>query len=89
MENKELIFLGANIKAQNILNVDEEYLNKPKQFDVKGLKHFMLFMGPLSSCFDLIVFALIWFVFKAHEVGVFQTTWFTYSIVSNWVIFNF
>ena len=66
-------------------NVDEEYLNKPKQFDVKGLKHFMLFMGPLSSCFDLIVFALIWFVFKAHEVGVFQTTWFTYSIVSNLV----
>ena len=66
-------------------NVDEEYLNKPKQFDVKGLKHFMLFMGPLSSCFDLIVFALIWFVFKAHEVAVFQTTWFTYSIVSNLV----
>ena len=66
-------------------NVDEEYLNKPKQFEVKGLKHFMLFMGPLSSCFDLIVFALIWFVFKAHEVAVFQTTWFTYSIVSNLV----
>mgnify|MGYP004477158613 FL=1 len=66
-------------------NVDEEYLNKPKQFNVKGLKHFMLFMGPLSSCFDLIVFALIWFVFKAHEVAVFQTTWFTYSIVSNLV----
>ena len=42
-------------------------------------------MGPLSSCFDLIVFALIWFVFKAHEVAVFQTTWFTYSIVSNLV----
>lgn len=66
-------------------NVDEEYLNKPKQFNVKGLKHFMLFMGPLSSCFDLIVFALIWFVFKAHEVAIFQTTWFTYSIVSNLV----
>ena len=66
-------------------NVDEEYLRRPKQFDVKGLQHFMLFMGPLSSCFDLIVFALIWFVFKAHEVAVFQTTWFTYSIVSNLV----
>ena len=25
MQNNELIFLGANIKAQNILNVDEEY----------------------------------------------------------------
>ena len=29
MENKELIFLGANIKAQNILNVDEEYYVYP------------------------------------------------------------
>ena len=39
-------------------NVDKEYLQKPKRFDVKSLKHFMLFMGPLSSCFDLIIFAL-------------------------------
>lgn len=39
-------------------NVDEEYLRRPKQFDVKGLQHFMLFMGPLSSCFDLIVFCI-------------------------------
>ena len=30
-------------------NVDKEYLQKPKRFDVKSLKHFMLFMGPLSS----------------------------------------
>ena len=64
-------------------NVDEEYLRKPKKIDIKGLKHFMLFMGPLSSIFDLIVFALVWFVFKIHEVATFQTIWFTYSIVSN------
>ena len=41
MENKELIFLGANIKAQNILNVDEEYFTDQelKQFviDTKNL----------------------------------------------------
>ena len=64
-------------------NVDEEYLRKPKKIDIKGLKHFMLFMGPLSSIFDLIVFALVWFAFKIHEVATFQTIWFTYSIVSN------
>ncbi len=66
-------------------NVDEEYLNKPKQFNVKSLKNFMLFMGPLSSCFDLFVFALVWFILKIHEVAVFQTIWFTYSVVSNLV----
>ena len=36
-------------------NVDKEYLETPKKFDIKDLKHFMLFMGPLSSVFDLIV----------------------------------
>lgn len=66
-------------------NVDEEYLNKPKQFDIKSLKNFMLFMGPLSSCFDLIVFALVWFIFDIHEAAIFQTIWFSYGVVSNLV----
>lgn len=64
-------------------NVDEEYLNKPKKFNIKSLKNFMLFMGPLSSAFDLIVFALVWFVFGVREAAIFQTIWFTYSVVSN------
>ncbi len=64
-------------------NVDEEYLKKPKKIDIKGLKHFMLFMGPLSSIFDLLVFVLIWFTFDIHEAAIFQTIWFSYSVVSN------
>jgi len=64
-------------------NVDEEYLQKPRQFSLKSLKNFMLFMGPLSSAFDLMVFAALWFVFHVREVALFQTVWFTYSIVSN------
>ena len=64
-------------------NVDEEYLKKPRRFDIKSLKHFMLIMGPLSSAFDILVFAFLWFVFKIREVAIFQTVWFTYSIVSN------
>lgn len=64
-------------------NVDSEYLKKPRQFNLKSLKNFMLFMGPLSSAFDLLVFALLWFVFHLREVALFQTVWFTYSIVSN------
>ena len=66
-------------------NVDEDYLNKPKKFEIKSLKNFMLFMGPLSSCFDLLVFALVWFTFDIHEAAVFQTIWFSYSVVSNLV----
>lgn len=64
-------------------NVDKEYLKKPKQFNVKSLLHFMLFMGPLSSLFDLIVFAIMWFTFGIRDAATFQTIWFSYSIVSN------
>ena len=66
-------------------NVDEEYLRKPKRIDIKSLKNFMLFMGPISSCFDLIVFALVWFTFDIHEASIFQTIWFSYGVVSNLV----
>lgn len=64
-------------------NVDKEYLEKPRQFSIKSLKNFMLFMGPLSSLFDLIVFASLWFIFHLRDAALFQTVWFSYSIVSN------
>jgi len=64
-------------------NVDKEALEKPKKLDIKSLKQFMLFMGPVSSLFDLIVFTVLWFVFIVRDVANFQTIWFTYSIVSN------
>ena len=64
-------------------NVDKEYLQKPRQFNLKSLKHFMLFMGPLSSIFDLIVFACMWFIFHLRDAATFQSVWFSYSIVSN------
>ena len=66
-------------------NVDKESLEKPKKLDIKSLKRFMLFMGPVSSLFDLIVFLSLWFVFFVRDVAHFQTIWFTYSIVSNLV----
>ena len=64
-------------------NVDKELLEKPKKLDIKSLKRFMLFMGPVSSVFDLVVFTSLWFVFMVRDVTHFQTVWFTYSIVSN------
>lgn len=66
-------------------NVDDEHLNKPKQWNTNSLKRFMLIMGPLSTVFDMIVFALMWFGFnlRSNNIALFQTIWFTYSIVSN------
>ena len=64
-------------------NVDEEYLNEPKHWNIKSLKKFMLFMGPLSSSFDMLIFAFMWFVFGIREAAIFQTIWFSYGVVSN------
>ena len=64
-------------------NVDTEYLKEPKKFDIKSLKNFMLFMGPVSSIFDIMTFVVLWFFLSVRDVAHFQTIWFTYSIVSN------
>lgn len=66
-------------------NVDEEYLGKPQSWSMESIKHFMLAMGPISSMFDLIVFALLWFGFNLRDAALFQTIWFSYGVVSNLV----
>ena len=64
-------------------HVDKESLQKPKKLDIKSLKRFMLFMGPVSSAFDIIVFISLWVFFNVRDAATFQTIWFSYSIVSN------
>ncbi len=68
-------------------NVDEEYLGKPQKWNLDSIKKFMFFMGPISSMFDLIVFAILWFGFKLRlpDAALFQTIWFSYGVVSNLV----
>ena len=66
-------------------NVDEEYSKKPRKWNMDSLKHFMLWMGPTSAIFDLLVFSTLWYVFKIREeqAELFQTIWFSYGIISN------
>jgi Mg2+-importing ATPase len=66
-------------------NVDEDSLQSPKKLNIKGIRRFMICMGPVSSCFDMIVFSSLWFVFNLRETdaALFQTIWFSYGIVSN------
>jgi len=66
-------------------NVDDDYLKKPQRWDLKNIKRFMLFMGPTSSIFDLMVFAILWFGFglRLPQAALFQTIWFSYGVVSN------
>lgn len=66
-------------------HVDEEYVAKPRQWNLKDLRNFMFFMGPTSSSFDLMVFASLWFGFglRLSDAALFQTIWFSYGVVSN------
>ena len=68
-------------------NVDKEYLEKPRKWNMKSLKRFMLWMGPASSVFDLMVFSILWFGFKLRspDAALFQSIWFSYGVVSNLV----
>ena len=68
-------------------NVDKEYLREPRKWNMKSLKRFMLWMGPASSIFDLMVFAILWFGFKLRspDDALFQSIWFSYGVVSNLV----
>src|SRR5690242_532376 len=34
-------------------NVDDEFLRKPKHWDISLIRKFMVFIGPISSIFDL------------------------------------
>ena len=66
-------------------NVDREYLNKPQKWNLKNIKKFMLWMGPTSSIFDLLLFAVLWNVLGIREAALFQSIWFSYGVVSNLV----
>ena len=69
--------------------VDEEYINKPQQWNAKFLSKFIVFIGPISSIFDYATFALMFFVFKANtpeHQGLFQSGWFIEGLLSQTLI---
>jgi P-type Mg2+ transporter len=67
--------------------VDQEYLAKPRQWDLQAITRFMLYIGPISSIFDYATFALMWFVLGASSnEKMFQTGWFVESLLSQTLI---
>jgi Mg2+-importing ATPase len=69
--------------------MDEEYLKKPRRWNVNAIARFMLFLGPVSSIFDYATFALMWFYFGARTPeaqSMFQTGWFVEGLLSQTLI---
>jgi Mg2+-importing ATPase len=62
-------------------SVDSDQIARPQEWDVKRVERFMIVFGLISSCFDLLTFAMLIWVFRADE-GVFQTGWFVVSLLT-------
>ncbi|TAL76566.1 MAG: magnesium-translocating P-type ATPase [Burkholderiaceae bacterium] len=70
-------------------NVDEEMLRRPQSWRPDDIRRFMLFFGPLSSVFDMITFAVMWFVFGANSPAqqtLFQSGWFVVGLLTQTMV---
>lgn len=67
--------------------VDEEFIKKPRRWDLKFIRRFMLVFGPASSLFDVLTFAVLIYGFKAGE-ALFQTGWFVESLATQVLVIH-
>ncbi|MEM4054748.1 MAG: magnesium-translocating P-type ATPase [Desulfurococcaceae archaeon] len=65
--------------------VDREYIEKPKKWDIHFVRQFMVCFGPVSSLFDFLTFFIMLFIFNASE-PLFQTAWFIESLTSQTLV---
>ena len=79
-------------------NVDPEYLQAPRKWNIDNIKKFMFFIGPISSIFDYSTFFLMLYFFHCiewtnkgtptdqHYEKLFQSAWFVESILTQTMI---
>lgn len=70
-------------------SVDEEYIALPRKWELENIARYIFTIGPISSIFDYVTFAIMWFVFKCttpEHAGLFQTAWFVESLLSQTLI---
>ena len=66
-------------------NVDEAYLRRPQRWDMRVIRDFMLFIGPISSIFDFLTFYILLHYFHANE-RLFHTGWFVESLATQTLV---
>ena len=67
--------------------VDKDYLIKPRPWNVRAIKNFMIIIGPISSIFDFLTYALMLFVFHA-SAELFHTGWFIESLCTQTLVIH-
>lgn len=69
--------------------MDAEYLRKPRKWDASDLSRFMIFVGPISSIFDIVTYLVMWYVFSCNSLEhqtLFQSGWFIEGLLSQTLI---
>jgi Mg2+-importing ATPase len=97
-----LPMLPIHILVQNLLNdfaqlgmpfdhVESNYIEKPKKWNLSGIKSFMVIFGLLSTVLDVICFLVLWFVFGYNtpdKAGFFQCGWFMFGVISQTMVIH-
>jgi len=65
--------------------VDGTYMLKPKRWNVAFIRRYMLLIGPLSSLYDFLTFAVMLGVFHA-SAPLFRTGWFVESLATQTLV---
>ncbi|MDE5709456.1 MAG: magnesium-translocating P-type ATPase [Alistipes sp.] len=95
-----LPMLSIHLLIQNLLydisqtaipfdRMDDDYLRKPRRWDSSDLSRFMIWIGPISSIFDITTYLLMWYVFGCQSTEMqtlFQSGWFIEGLLSQTLI---
>ena len=95
-----LPMLPVHLLIQNLLydisqttipfdRMDNEYLQKPRVWDSGDLSRFMIWIGPISSIFDIVTYVVMWWVFECQgpeTETLFQSGWFVEGLLSQTLI---
>jgi len=66
-------------------NVDPEWVEKPRRWDTKFIRNYMILFGLVSSIYDFLTFGILLFIFHASPEE-FRTGWFIESLMTELVI---
>jgi len=66
-------------------HVDRTFIHKPQRWNVRLIRDFMIYIGPLSSIYDFLTFFALLKVFHASE-QLFHTGWFVESLATQTLV---
>lgn len=97
-----LPMLPVQILTQNLLcdfsqmgipfdDVDKEYLLAPRKWDTKSIEAFIMYLGPVSSVFDILCYLVMWYIMGANSMAMsplFQCGWFIFGTLSQVLVIH-